>query len=71
MTKTSMPNPVESIAHIKCYSVVAPDALKTLAILSDTTDRRFALDWEHLKPYEKLGKTKFLEVISYPIISKY
>ena len=30
---------------------VAPDLLKALAILSDTTVRRPAVDWEDLKPY--------------------
>ena len=32
---------------------VAPDLLKALAILSDTTVRRFAVDREDLKPYWK------------------
>ena len=32
---------------------VAPDLLKTLAILSDTTTRRSAVDHEDLKPYLK------------------
>ena len=32
---------------------VAPDLLKTLAILSDTTVRRSAVDREDLKPYWK------------------
>ena len=30
---------------------VAPDLLKALTVLSDTTARRFAVDWEDLKPY--------------------
>ena len=32
---------------------VAPDLLKPLAILSDTTARRSAVDQEDLKPYWK------------------
>ena len=35
---------------------VAPDLLKTLAILSDTTIRRSAVDHEDLKPYLKWEK---------------
>ena len=30
---------------------VAPDLLKALAILSDTTIKKFAVDREDLKPY--------------------
>ena len=36
---------------------VAPDLLKALAILSDTTVRRSAVDREVLKPYWKSEKT--------------
>ena len=40
---------------------VALDMLKALAILSDATVRRSAVDWEDLKPYWKLKKkTTFL-----------
>ena len=35
---------------------VAPDLLKALAILSDTTVRRSAVDWEDQKPYWKSEK---------------
>ena len=35
---------------------VAPDLLKVLATLSDTTVRRPAVDREGLKPYSKSGK---------------
>ena len=35
---------------------VAPDLLKALAILSDTTVRRYAVDWEGLKAYWKSEK---------------
>ena len=37
-------------------ALVAPDLLKTLAILSDTTARRSAVDREDLKPYWKSQK---------------
>ena len=36
---------------------VAPDLLKTLAILLDTTVRRSAVDREDLKPYWKSEKS--------------
>ena len=35
---------------------VALDLLKALAILSDTNVKRSAVDWEDLKPYQKLEK---------------
>ena len=35
---------------------VARDLFKDLAILSDTTFRRSAVDWEDLKPYWKSEK---------------
>ena len=35
---------------------VAPDLLKAIAILSDTTVRRSAVDWEDLKQYWKSEK---------------
>ena len=35
---------------------VAPDLLKVLAILSDTTVKRPSVDWEDLKPYWKSEK---------------
>ena len=37
-------------------SATAPDLLKALAILSDTTVGRSAVDWEVLKPYWKSEK---------------
>ena len=39
---------------------VAPDLLKALAILSDTTVRRSAVDREDLKPYWKSEKRPHL-----------
>ena len=53
--KTSMPNSVESLGYIKCYSLSSPDLLKALAILSDTTVRRSAVD-QDLKLYWKSEK---------------
>ena len=47
MKKTSMSS---------ATSCVAPDLLKALAILSDTTVQRSAVDQEDLKPYWKLEK---------------
>ena len=41
---------------MKKASTLAPDLLKALAILSDTTVRRPAVDQEHLKPYWKSKK---------------
>ena len=46
--KTFHPEPLEA--------AVAPDLLKAIAILSDTTMRRFAVDREDLKPYWKSEK---------------
>ena len=39
---------------------VAPDLLKALAILSDTTVRRSVVDWEDLKPHWKSEKRPHL-----------
>ena len=46
--KTSMLNPVKSLGYIKCSS--STNLLKALAILLNATDRKSAVDWEHLKP---------------------
>ena len=54
--KTSIPNSVESLGYIKCYSSVVPDLLKSLAFLSNTTIRRSAIDREDLKSYWKSEK---------------
>ena len=52
-----MQNSVKTLGYIKCYTAqVAPDLLKALAILSDTTARRSAVDQEDLKPYWKSEK---------------
>ena len=55
LNTTSMPNSVESIGYIKCYSSSSPRPVKT-AILSDTTIRRSAVDQEDLKSYWKSEK---------------
>ena len=54
--KSSMPNPVKSLGYIRCYNWTSSSLLKDLAILSDTTVRRSAVDWEDLKPYWKSEK---------------
>ena len=52
--KIIMPNSVESLGYISnATAQVIPDLLKGLAILSDTTVRRPAVDRENLKPYWK------------------
>ena len=46
-----MPNPVKALDISSVTARVAPDLLlKALAILSDTTVRRSAVDGEDLKP---------------------
>ena len=54
--KTRMPKPVKSLGYIKCHSSSSSRSLKALAILSDTTVRRSAVDWEDLKPSWKSEK---------------
>ena len=59
MKKTIIPNSFESLGYIKC---LAPEMLKALAILSDVTIRRSAVDQEDLKPHWKSEKGhNFLE----------
>ena len=55
--KTSMPNPVENLDISRATIRVAPDLLKALSILSDTTVRRSPVDTEDLKPYWKSEKS--------------
>ena len=53
----------------KATARVAPNLLKALVILSDTTVRRSAVDTEDLKPYWKSEKRlHFFYVINNPII---
>ena len=51
-----MPNTVKSLGYISATARVAPDLLKALATLSDTTLKRSAVDREDLKPYWKSEK---------------
>ena len=44
-----LPNPVESLGYIKCYSSSSPRPVKALAILLYTTVRRSAVDQEDLR----------------------
>ena len=57
--KTSVPNPVKSpgLDISSATGWVALDLLKALAILSDATVRRSAVDREDLKPYWKSEKS--------------
>ena len=56
-----MPNLVKSLGCSIATPQVAPDVLKALAILSDTTVRRSVVDQEDLKLYrETKKKTTFL-----------
>ena len=61
MRKTSVPNPVTILGHIKSYSLSSPELLKSLTILSDTTLRRYAVEWEYLKPYWRSEKGQISE----------
>ena len=65
MKKTIIPNYISTAT-----ARVAPDLLKSLAILSDTTVTRSAVDREDLKPSRK-SKGTFLKVIITPIIYKF
>ena len=51
-----MPNPAKALDISSATARVAPDLLKALAILSDTTVRRSAVDREDLKQYWKSEK---------------
>ena len=53
-----MPNPAKAMDISSATARVAPDLLKALAILSDTTVRRSANHREDLKPYWKSEKRK-------------
>ena len=53
MKKTSIPSPVKAIDISTATAQVAPDLLKALAILSDTTVSRSKVDKEDLRPYWK------------------
>ena len=47
--KTSMPKPVQALDISSARAQVAPDLLKALAILTDTTIRRSAFEREDRK----------------------
>ena len=51
-----MSSPVETLHISSATARVAPDLLIVLAILSDTTVRKSAVDREDLKTYWKLEK---------------
>ena len=52
LEKTTMPNPVQSLGYIKCYSLSSADLSKALVIRSETIARRSAIDQKDLKPYQ-------------------
>ena len=54
--KTCMPNSSKALDISSATTRLAPDLLKALAILSDTTVRRCEVDQKELKPYWKSGK---------------
>ena len=57
MKKTSMPHTDKTCQKISIATAqAAPDLLKSMAILSDTTVRRSAVDWDNLNPYRKSEK---------------
>ena len=59
--KTSMSNPSKDLDLSSATARVAPDPLKLLAILSDTTARRSAVNRIDLKPnWKNEKKTTFL-----------
>ena len=72
--KTSMLNPVKSLGYIKYYSSSSPRPLQALTILSDTTVRTSAVDWEDLKPYWKseirLGSSSWSTILLFPSFFK-
>ena len=51
-----MPNAIKSFDISRATAQVAPDLLKALVILSDTTVRRSTVDQEDVKPYWKSEK---------------
>ena len=51
-----MPNPVKTLGYINATAQVASHLVKALAILSDTTVIRSAVDQEDLKLYWKSEK---------------
>ena len=57
--KTSIPDPSKVLDISSATAWVAPDLLRTLAILSDAIVRRSAVDRDDLKPYWKLNKRPY------------
>ena len=56
---TSMPTPSKALDISSATARVAPELLKVLAILSDTTVKRSAVDREDLKLYWKSEKRSY------------
>ena len=74
MKETSMSNPVKIVDISSATAQVSPDLLKALAILSDITVRRSAVDQEDLKSYCKSEKrphfSKWTTILSFTSFSK-
>ena len=51
--RTSVPNSVKNLGHIKCYCSSNSRPIKSPVILSHTPARGSAAEWEDLKPYWK------------------
>ena len=72
MKKTSMPNSVESLKYIKCYSSSSPRPVKSPSSLIRHNCQKI---WSWLRRpktiLEIIKKTTFLEVIDKPIIYKF
>ena len=49
-----MPNSIKSLGYIKCYP---SSSIRPVAVLWETTFRRFTVDQEDLKPYCKSEKS--------------
>ena len=63
---------LKTLDILSATAQVAPNLLKALAILLDTTVRRSAVDPENLKPYWKSEKkATFLWVINNPIVYQF
>ena len=69
-----MPNSIKSLGYIKCYRSSSLSPVKNLAVLSDTTFRRFTVDQEDLKPYWKSEKrshfSRWSIILSFASFSK-
>ena len=56
----SMLHPVKSLRYITGHGSSSPKSIQALAVLSDATVRRYAVDQEDLKPYQKSERRLYL-----------